>query len=181
MPLGARFEARSPHIVRNIRNLTSFLSRRLELRRCLVYVPRPQPSSTLHSRAYFEHSLPVTINISSPTPAVIVLAQVDTRSFAEIAGPYRWSLEFALYKKGESEPIGRSVHDRLYGRSVQMELDLEEGDYVVHVRACPLHSFEPQACLLPHFRCDSTGRCSGQTGRSTTSSTAPTRGRRHRS
>ena len=95
----------------------------------------PPPLHLAH-RPHLNTPLPVTINISSPTPAVIVLAQVDTRSFAEIAGPYRWSLEFALYKKGESEPIGRSVHDRLYGRSVQMELDLAEGDYVVHVRAC---------------------------------------------
>ncbi|THH14942.1 hypothetical protein EW146_g5464 [Bondarzewia mesenterica] len=86
------------------------------------------------SRAWSFGDVSFTINISSPTPTVIALTQVDNRAFRDIAGPYDWSLEFTLYKKDESEQIGQSVHDCFYTRSVQMELELEEGDYVVHVR-----------------------------------------------
>lgn len=74
-----------------------------------------------------------TISIPKPTFAIIVLAQLDSRYFKEISGYSQWSLEFMLFKKDDNEPLGVSVHGSFWGRSVNLELDLEEGDYVVQV------------------------------------------------
>ncbi|KZV99799.1 cysteine proteinase [Exidia glandulosa HHB12029] len=75
-----------------------------------------------------------TFSVSKPTSAVIVLAQLDSRYFSEISGYSYWSLEFVLFKKDESEPLAESGHTSLWGRSVNLEIDLDEGDYVVQVR-----------------------------------------------
>ncbi|KAG8895227.1 hypothetical protein FRB99_000693, partial [Tulasnella sp. 403] len=77
---------------------------------------------------------PVTIKIAKKTEAVIVLAQLDSRYFDELAGPYRWSLDFALYRQGHHEPLGYSYHTTLWDRSVKMETVLDPGEYVVQVR-----------------------------------------------
>lgn len=54
-----------------------------------------------------------------------------------------WTFDFLLFKKGTKEPIGESSHSRFYARSVNLEIDLNEGEYVVHVRLSP-----PNRCLL---------------------------------
>ena len=78
----------------------------------------------------------VSFNITIPerTLSVIVLAQQDKRYFSAISGYTSWSLDFALFKKGDAEPLATSLHSRFWGRSVQLELELEAGEYVVHVR-----------------------------------------------
>lgn len=75
-----------------------------------------------------------TFSVPRATFAVIVLAQLDSRSFREISGYSQWSLEFLLFRKDDPEPLGFSVHSHFWGRSVNLEMDLEEGEYVVHVR-----------------------------------------------
>jgi len=45
-----------------------------------------------------------------------------------------WSFDFNLYKKGSDELLASSVHNKFWGRSVSLEVDLDEGEYVVHVR-----------------------------------------------
>ncbi|KIO31140.1 hypothetical protein M407DRAFT_68249 [Tulasnella calospora MUT 4182] len=75
-----------------------------------------------------------TITIPQKTFAVIVLAQQDTRYFAAISGYALWSLDFSVFKKGETEPCATAQHNRFWGRSVQLETELDEGEYVVHVR-----------------------------------------------
>ncbi|KAG9018189.1 hypothetical protein FRB90_011938 [Tulasnella sp. 427] len=75
-----------------------------------------------------------TISIPKKTFAVIVLAQQDTRYFAAISGYALWSLDFSVFKRGESEPCATAQHNRFWGRSVQLETELDEGEYVVHVR-----------------------------------------------
>ncbi|KAG8933072.1 hypothetical protein FRC03_008687 [Tulasnella sp. 419] len=76
-----------------------------------------------------------TIDISEPTEAVIVLAQLDSRYFRDLASPYRWSLDFQLYKHNSSIPLASSIHSSLWDRSVKAEIKLlEPGSYVVHVR-----------------------------------------------
>ncbi|KAG8958941.1 hypothetical protein FRC03_008689 [Tulasnella sp. 419] len=75
-----------------------------------------------------------TISVSKPTRAVIVLAQLDTRYFEELASPFRWSLDFAIYKRNEDEAVASSVHSSLWERSVNAEIDLDTGEYVVQVR-----------------------------------------------
>lgn len=76
---------------------------------------------------------PVSVTIPEKTFAVIVLAQQDVRYFAAISGYASWSLDFAVFKKGETEPLATAAHNRYWGRNVQVELELEAGDYVVHV------------------------------------------------
>ncbi|KAG2011227.1 hypothetical protein CC2G_011370 [Coprinopsis cinerea AmutBmut pab1-1] len=75
-----------------------------------------------------------TFSLSGPTQAVIVLSQIDTRYFRDIAGRARWSLDFVLVKEGEKEPIAEVTHSEFHLRSVNMEIHLEEGNYIVYVR-----------------------------------------------
>jgi hypothetical protein len=75
----------------------------------------------------------VTITIQENTPAIIVLARADTRSWSDIQGPYAWSFDFTIYRKGEKTLLGSSTHDWYYKRSVTLELSLTPGEYVVHV------------------------------------------------
>ncbi|KAG8882798.1 hypothetical protein FRB97_007732 [Tulasnella sp. 331] len=99
------------------------------------------------------------IKVDKPTPAVIVLAQLDGRYFEEFSGCYRWSLDFTVYPKpapmegaekadsptGEliaptqppppTEALGSAIHSSFWDRSVKMEVQLPQaGEYVVQVR-----------------------------------------------
>ncbi|KAG8925816.1 hypothetical protein FRC00_003584, partial [Tulasnella sp. 408] len=67
-----------------------------------------------------------------PQETVIVLAQRDKRYFRELAGPYLWSMDFVLYKRGEKLPMTRSVHSTLWDRSVKLEVKLAPGRYIIH-------------------------------------------------
>ncbi|KAG8882799.1 hypothetical protein FRB97_007733 [Tulasnella sp. 331] len=75
-----------------------------------------------------------TISVPKKTFAVVVLAQQDPRYFAAISGYATWSLDFVIFKKGEKEPYATSQHSRYWGRSVQLETELDAGDYIVHCR-----------------------------------------------
>lgn len=67
-----------------------------------------------------------------------MLSQLDTRFFIGVDNIYKFSLSFVLFKAGEKEPIAASYHDATWRRSVNVELEMDEGDYVVHVRLeCP--------------------------------------------
>ncbi|TFK48416.1 cysteine proteinase, partial [Heliocybe sulcata] len=91
---------------------------------------RPAPS------AWSPGDVSFSITIAEDTPAVIVLSQLDDRAFHELSGCYKWSLDFVMYKQGAGQQeIGRSVHERLWRRSVNLELsNLQKGTYIVHVR-----------------------------------------------
>ncbi|KAJ6472033.1 hypothetical protein C8R45DRAFT_1013813 [Mycena sanguinolenta] len=75
-----------------------------------------------------------TITIPKPSFTIIVLSQLDSRYFKDISGRSYWTFDFLLFKRGQSEPVATSSQPRFYSRSVNLELDLEAGDYVVHVR-----------------------------------------------
>ncbi|KAF6759437.1 hypothetical protein DFP72DRAFT_885181 [Ephemerocybe angulata] len=75
-----------------------------------------------------------TFSLSGPTLAVIVLSQIDTRYFKDLAGKARWSLDFVLVKAGEKEPLAEVPHSEYDLRSVNLEIPLEAGDYIVYVR-----------------------------------------------
>jgi hypothetical protein len=66
--------------------------------------------------------------------AVIVLAQLDARYFYALEGPYRYSLDFAVYKEKAQVPVVTSTHNSMWDRSVKVEVQLDEGSYVVQVR-----------------------------------------------
>ncbi|KAJ6472034.1 cysteine proteinase [Mycena sanguinolenta] len=75
-----------------------------------------------------------TISMPKPSLALIVLSQLDSRYFADISGRWRWSLDFVLYKQGDTEVLAESLHARYFSRSVNLEIPLEAGEYVVHIR-----------------------------------------------
>jgi hypothetical protein len=82
---------------------------------------------------------PVTISMAKPSFAMIVLSQLDRRYFSDIDGRARWSLDFIIYKQGETEALAESLHARYFSRSVNLELQLDAGEYVVHVSYCRPH------------------------------------------
>ena len=75
----------------------------------------------------------VTFSLPNSSSTVIVLSQLDERFFGDISGRCYWTFDFVLFKKGEKGYIADSSTSRLYSRSVNLEVDLEAGDYVVHV------------------------------------------------
>ncbi|KAK7017794.1 cysteine proteinase [Favolaschia claudopus] len=89
---------------------------------------RPLPSAWTYGDVCF------TISIPHRSSAIIVLSQLDTRYFKRISSPYEWTFDFQLFKRGESLPLGTLPRHRFYSRSVNLEVVLEEGEYIVHVR-----------------------------------------------
>ncbi|KAJ7113932.1 hypothetical protein C8R44DRAFT_795970 [Mycena epipterygia] len=75
-----------------------------------------------------------TISMAKPSFAMIVLSQLDNRYFSDISGRSRWSLDFVIYKQGGTEALAESLHARYFSRSVNLEIQLDAGEYVVHVR-----------------------------------------------
>ncbi|GLB43244.1 putative peptidase C2 family protein [Lyophyllum shimeji] len=75
-----------------------------------------------------------TISLPTASEAVIVLSKLDERYFQPISGRCRWSFDFVIFRKGETQPIVTSSPSLSYSRSVNAEIFLEAGDYVVHVR-----------------------------------------------
>ncbi|KAJ6580634.1 cysteine proteinase [Mycena capillaripes] len=89
---------------------------------------RPLPSAWTYGDVCF------TITIPKASFTIIVLSQLDSRYFNDLSGRSYWSFDFLLFKRGQTEPIAVSSQPRFYSRSVNLEMDLEAGDYVVHVR-----------------------------------------------
>ncbi|KAK1220217.1 hypothetical protein PQX77_017038 [Marasmius sp. AFHP31] len=89
---------------------------------------RPLPCAWTYGDVSFTFSLP------KPSSTAIVLSQLDDRYFGDISGRCYWTFDFVLFKKGEKGYVAESSTSRLYCRSVNLEVDLEAGDYIVHVR-----------------------------------------------
>jgi hypothetical protein len=62
-----------------------------------------------------------------------VLQQVDDRYFDEISGYLQYDFEFAVFKHGATEVYASSNNTDRWSRSQNCEVDLEAGQYVVHV------------------------------------------------
>lgn len=84
--------------------------------------------------AYKTNQSKVTFSLTQASPTIVVLSQLDGRYFLDITGRWYWNLEFVLFKKGEEDPIAESTYSSFFSRSVNVELDLEAGDYIVQVR-----------------------------------------------
>ncbi|KAK7017783.1 cysteine proteinase [Favolaschia claudopus] len=89
---------------------------------------RPLPSAWTYGDVCF------TIKIPQKTSAIIVLSQLDARSFKRISSPFEWMFDFKVFKRGQNLPLGESAQNRFVSRSVNLELVLDEGEYIVHVR-----------------------------------------------
>ena len=75
----------------------------------------------------------VTFSLPVASPAIIVLSKYDVRYFKDIQGPCIWHLDFILAREGETEPLAESSYSFFYTRSVNVELNLEAGNYIVLV------------------------------------------------
>ncbi|KAJ7210163.1 hypothetical protein GGX14DRAFT_451547 [Mycena pura] len=75
-----------------------------------------------------------TISIPALTKAVIVLSKLDDRYFLGIFGGWSWMFDFVVFKKGSKELVAQSHVTRFNVRSVNVEVTLEQGEYIVHVR-----------------------------------------------
>ncbi|KAF8877898.1 hypothetical protein BD779DRAFT_1232292 [Infundibulicybe gibba] len=96
----------------------------------LRVVARPLRSSWSHGDVSF------TITMADPSLAVIVLSKLDDRYFQGIAedSDFIWSFDFILFKRGSEIPVAESTHSPDHGRSTNLEVELEAGEYVLHVR-----------------------------------------------
>ncbi|KAF8811467.1 cysteine proteinase [Phlegmacium glaucopus] len=75
-----------------------------------------------------------TFSLPGPSTTIIVLSQLDSRYYRDVAGRASWTMDFTLVKEGQKEPIAESGHSDFNLRSVHLEVDLEAGNYIVYVR-----------------------------------------------
>ncbi|RKO91619.1 hypothetical protein BDK51DRAFT_2675, partial [Blyttiomyces helicus] len=70
------------------------------------------------------------VTLTKDSPAVIVLSQLDTRYFKGLAGPFNFGLDLKVFNERKEWYTFRSSGPR----SVNMELDLPAGRYIVCVK-----------------------------------------------
>ncbi|KAG5643124.1 hypothetical protein DXG03_001550 [Asterophora parasitica] len=87
---------------------------------------RPLPSAWSYGDVVFTFSLP------KRALTIVVLSQLDQRYFRDIAGNSTWTLDFVLVKRGDSLPMAETSSALGYSRSVNVELELDEGEYNVY-------------------------------------------------
>ncbi|KAM0355347.1 hypothetical protein ACHAP4_007325 [Fusarium culmorum] len=80
------------------------------------------------------HDTHFSFTLSNSGPVVIVLSQLDDRFFRGLEGQYRFELGFRLHKAGHSDYVVRSQTPFRMTRSVNVELELDAGDYEVRVK-----------------------------------------------
>ncbi|EOO03455.1 putative calpain family cysteine protease protein [Phaeoacremonium minimum UCRPA7] len=80
------------------------------------------------------HDTKFAFTLAKAGPVVLVLSQLDERYFKGLEGQYRFELSFRLHKAGEDDYVVRSQTYYRMNRSVNVELDLEAGDYTVLVK-----------------------------------------------
>ncbi|KUI74129.1 Calpain-8 [Cytospora mali] len=80
------------------------------------------------------HDTKFALSLAKPGPVVLVCSQLDERYFKGLEGQYRFELSFRLHKAGEEDYVVRSQSYYRMNRSVNVELDLEAGEYVVVVK-----------------------------------------------
>jgi hypothetical protein len=97
----------------------------------------------------------VTISVPENTDALITLQQVDSRAFQEISGYVDYDLSFIVFKKGSTKEVASSQSClRWQARGQVAEVELESGEYVVHVSEIQWHSTEHANSFA--IRCEST-------------------------
>lgn len=75
----------------------------------------------------------VTFSLIKSTLTIIVLSQLDTKYFKDISGTAFWGLNFMLVKRGEKLPLAESRSSLMFTRSVNVEMELDAGEYAVYV------------------------------------------------
>ncbi|GAW25838.1 putative calpain family cysteine protease [Rosellinia necatrix] len=77
------------------------------------------------------HDSYFTFSLAKMGPVVLVLSQLDDRYYRGLEGQYRFELNFRLHKKGQEDYVVRSIAPYRQTRSVNVELELEAGEYTV--------------------------------------------------
>ncbi|KAH8168122.1 hypothetical protein CIB48_g171 [Xylaria polymorpha] len=77
------------------------------------------------------HDTHFTFSLAKTGPVVLVLSQLDTRYYRGLEGQYRFELNFRLHQKGQEDYVVRSIAPYRQTRSVNVELELEAGEYIV--------------------------------------------------
>ncbi|KAJ8105071.1 hypothetical protein ONZ43_g7571 [Nemania bipapillata] len=77
------------------------------------------------------HDTYFTFSLAKTGPVVLVLSQLDNRYYRGLEGQYRFELNFRLHKKGQEDYVVRSIASYRQTRSVNVELELEAGEYTV--------------------------------------------------
>lgn len=80
------------------------------------------------------HDTKFAFTLARPAPVVLVLSQLDERYFRGLEGQYRFELSFRLHHAGEEDYVVRSQTTYRMNRSVNVELELEAGEYHVLVK-----------------------------------------------
>lgn len=80
------------------------------------------------------HDTYFTLSVSQPGPVVIALSQLDERYFRGLEGQYQFELALRLHKSGHEDYIVRSQAPYRMRRSINVELELEAGEYDVRVK-----------------------------------------------
>ncbi|KAI0155419.1 cysteine proteinase [Hypoxylon sp. FL1284] len=86
-------------------------------------VPVPWESYSRH--VYF------TFSLAKAGPVVIALSQLDSSYWRGFEGSYVFQLNFHLYKRGQKDYVVRSSNQFTQIRSTSVEVELEEGEYMV--------------------------------------------------
>ncbi|KAF8194986.1 hypothetical protein BJ912DRAFT_847616 [Pholiota molesta] len=94
----------------------------------LQVTTQPLPAAWSYGDVSFKFTLP------RPSETLIVLSQLDSRYYRDVAGRAAWTMDFTLVKEGEKIPLAESAHSEFFLRSVHLEIELEAGDYIVYVR-----------------------------------------------
>ncbi|OTB02778.1 hypothetical protein M426DRAFT_13201 [Hypoxylon sp. CI-4A] len=77
------------------------------------------------------HDTYFTFSLAKTGPVVIVLSQLDDRYYRGLEGQYRFELNFRLHRNGQEDYVVRSTNQYCQNRSVNVELELEAGEYDV--------------------------------------------------
>ncbi|KAG6910050.1 hypothetical protein DXG01_013496 [Tephrocybe rancida] len=90
------------------------------------------PRSPLSDWGYGDVSF--TFSIPKVSSAVIVLSRLDPRYFGPLVKNVQWNFNFVVFRKGEIRPIALAESSSFFLRSINAEVVLDAGEYVVHVR-----------------------------------------------
>lgn len=77
------------------------------------------------------HDTQFSFSLAKSGPVVIVLSQLDDRYYRGLEGQYRFTLNFRLHKAGQEDYVVRSISPYCQRRSVNVELELDAGEYTV--------------------------------------------------
>lgn len=77
------------------------------------------------------HDTCFALSLAKAGPVVLVLSQLDSRYYRGLEGQYEFELNFRLHRKGRGDYVVRSIAPYRQTRSVNVELELEAGEYTV--------------------------------------------------